>query len=150
MKICLAASSGGHFEQIMMVSSLIDEYEGFIITEKTSYDVDSKYKTYRIKQVNRKEKAFIIKELYNGILSLRIFLKEKPDVIICTGALAMLPICIIAKLFKRKLVFIESFAKITSPTKTGKFLYKYADRFYIQWEELYKFYPNAIYKGGIY
>ena len=52
--------------------------------------------------------------------------------------------------FGKKLVYIESFAKISSPTETGKFLYKFADRFYVQWKSMKKFYPNAIYLGGIY
>jgi hypothetical protein len=48
------------------------------------------------------------------------------------------------------LIFIESFAKVTSQTHCGNFLYKYADQFYVQWEEMLALYPNAIYKGGIY
>ena len=54
------------------------------------------------------------------------------------------------KLMRKKLIFIESFAKVSSPTLSGKLLYKYADRFYVQWEEMLSFYPDAIYKGGIY
>ena len=79
-----------------------------------------------------------------------ILLIEKPDVVITTGALSVIPLCVLSKVFKKKLIFIESFAKISSPTLTGKFLYKFADEFYIQWEELKKYYPKAIYKGGIY
>ena len=41
-------------------------------------------------------------------------------------------------------------AKVTSPTETGKLLYKFADRFYVQWESMLKFYPKAKYLGGIY
>ena len=54
------------------------------------------------------------------------------------------------KIFKRKIIFIESFAKVNSPTLTGKLVYKFADRFYVQWEEMKEFYPNALYEGGIY
>lgn len=88
--------------------------------------------------------------IVNSFTSLRIYLKEKPDVIICTGVLAMIPMCLLMKVFKKKLIYIESFAKVTSPTKTGKFLYKYADQFYVQWKSMKKFYPNAICLGGIY
>ena len=78
------------------------------------------------------------------------FLKEKPDIVISTGALATIPMCIVANLFRRKIIFIESFAKINSPTLTGKLLYKFADKFFVQWESMKEFYPNAICKGGIY
>ena len=54
------------------------------------------------------------------------------------------------KIFQKKVIFIESFAKVNSSTLTGKFIYKFADQFYVQWEEMLEVYPNAIYKGGIY
>ena len=86
----------------------------------------------------------------NLFLSLKIFLKEKPNFIICTGVLAMIPMCLIVKITGGKLIYIESFAKVTSPTETGKLLYKFADKFYVQWESMLEFYPKANYLGGIY
>ena len=56
----------------------------------------------------------------------------------------------ISKIFGGKVVYIESFAKIDSPNISGKIAYRFADQFYIQWESMRKFYPKAIYKGGIY
>ena len=103
-----------------------------------------------MKQVNREEKACIIRLISNTFCSLRIYWKERPDVIICTGVLAMIPMCLICKLFGKKLIYIESFAKVTSPTQTGKFLYKFADQFYVQWPQMKEIYPNAICLGGIY
>ena len=76
---------------------------------------------------------------------------KKPDAVICTGVLAMLPICLIAKKFgKKKLIYIESFAKVTSATQSGKLLYRYADRFFVQWPQMKEIFPNAEYLGGIY
>lgn len=150
-KICFAASSGGHFEQIMMLRPLMDKYDSFLITEKTSYHTKVHgEKMYYQKQINRKEKLMIPKLLWNIIVSLYIYIKERPDVVITTGVLAMIPISIIAKKAGKKLIYIESFAKINSPTKTGKFLYKYADVFYVQWESMLDIYPNAVYLGAIY
>lgn len=127
------------------------KYESFIITEKTDYISNKEnIKTYYLKQVNRHEKNWILKMLINSTQSLKIFLREKPDVVISTGALASIPISIFAKIFGKKLIFIESFAKVTSPTMTGRVLYKFADQFYVQWESMKKYYPKAICKGGIY
>ena len=47
-------------------------------------------------------------------------------------------------------MYIESFAKVTTPTETGKILYRFADRFYVQWESMLEVYPEAICLGGIY
>lgn len=151
LKICFAASSGGHFEQLITLKPLMEKYDSFIITEATSYSAKSSgNKMYFLKQVNRRERNFIINMIINSGKTFKIFWKEKPDVVICTGVLAMIPMCLIAKLMRKKLIYIESFAKVTTPTETGKLLYKFADQFYVQWESMLKVYPNAIYLGGIY
>lgn len=151
IKICFAASSGGHYEQLMMLKPLMEKHDSFVITEKTDYNVEIKNeKTYYMKQVNRREKDCIWKMIQNIWKSIKIYRKEKPDIVITTGVLAMIPICLIAKLMKKKLIYIESFAKVTSPTETGKLLYKFADQFYVQWKPMLKYYPKAIYLGGIY
>ena len=150
IKLCFAASSGGHYEQLMMLKPLMQKYASFIVTEKTKYVSETELKQYYMHLVNRKELLFIPKCLGNVIRSLCILVKERPNVVICTGVLAMVPLCIIAKALGCKLVYIESFAKITSPTISGNTLYKYTDLFFIQWEQMREFYPNAIYRGGIY
>ncbi len=150
-KVCFAASSGGHFEQLMKLKPLMEQYDTTVFTEKTKYlTSNTGFKMKYMKQVNRKELLFPIKMIINCFKSFFFVLKNRPDVIICTGVLAMIPLCVIGKWFGAKLIYIESFAKITSPTQSGKFLYKRADRFYVQWEEMKKFYPEAIYIGGIY
>lgn len=150
-KICFAASSGGHFEQISMLRPLMSKYESFVVTEHTEYKATIKdEKMYYVHQVNRKEMSFPFWMVVNAVKSIIIFLREKPDVVITTGVLAMIPLCLIAKLFGKRLIYIESFAKVSSPTETGRFLYKFADRFYVQWKPMLQFYPKAIYLGGIY
>ncbi len=150
-KLCFAASSGGHFEQITMLAPLMKKYESFIVTERTQYEasIDGE-QIYYLQQVNRNEALFLFRMTVNTFKSMRLFFKEKPDVVITTGVLAVVPLCLIAKVFKKRLIYIESFAKVSSPTKTGQILYRLADQFYVQWESMLEFYPNAIYLGGIY
>lgn len=150
-KVCFAASSGGHFEQLLMLKPIMEKYDSFILTEKTDYgsDIQGK-KVYYLNQVNRKEKSFLPNMVINLFKTIQIYIKEKPDIVICTGVLAMIPMCLIAKLCKKKLIYIESFAKVTSGTETGKLMYKFADKFYVQWEQMLEIYPNATFVGGIY
>lgn len=151
IKICFAASSGGHFEQILMLKPLMEKYNSFLLTEKTTYKTEVKnVRMHYLHQVNRKEVLFPLEMVGNAFRSLYFFVKERPDVVITTGVLAVIPMCLLAKLFRRKLIYLESFAKVTSPTETGKLLYKYADQFYVQWPQMKEIYPNAIYLGGIY
>lgn len=151
VKICFTSSSGGHFEQLMMLKPLLEKYDNYVVTEKLDYDVKAgnvpvKY----VMQINRTDKFFFLKFLFNIIKSFGIVITNRPDVVISTGALAAVPLMVWTKIFGGKVVYIESFAKIDSPNISGKIAYKFADQFYIQWESMRKFYPNAIYKGGIY
>ena len=50
VKICFAASSGGHYEQLMMLKPLMEKYDSFVITEKTDYSAEAKgEKTYYLR-----------------------------------------------------------------------------------------------------
>lgn len=151
IKICFTASSGGHYEQLLMLKPLMKKYDSFVITEKTHYGAEIKdERMYYLMQVNRREKSFIPRMIVNTLKSVSIFLKEKPDVVICTGVLVTIPTCLLAKIMRKRLIYIESFAKVTSATRTGKLMYRYADLFYVQWPQMLEIYPNAIYLGGIY
>lgn len=150
-RICLCSSSGGHFEQLMMLKPLTEEYDSFIVTEKLDYEV--KVGSLPVKYVlaiNRTDKLFFFKFLYNIITSFFIVLNNRPDFIISTGALAAVPMMVWTKVFGGKVIYIESFAKINTPNISGKIAYKFADQFYIQWESLRRYYPNALNKGSIY
>ena len=153
IKICYAASSGGHLAEVMKIKASLEEkgYAGFVITEKTGFSAEEGAGPfYYLLQVNRRQKSCLLRLTANAFRSLSILAKEKPDIVICTGALAVIPVCLLAKISGKKLVFVESSAAIQEPTRTGRFLYRYADRFYIQWESLEKYYPDARYLGGIY
>ena len=150
IKVCFAASSGGHLEQLLALKPLMERYDSFILTEKTAYEAKFPVRARYVKQVNRHEASFLPRMAANLVTSLRIWRAEKPDVIVCTGALATIPFCLVGHARGAKLIFIESFAKTSSPTMTGKLLHKYADRFYVQWESMLSIYPDARYAGGIY
>ena len=149
--ILLTASSGGHLEEISNLDSLGEFYEVILITEKTDCDISSWYdKVYYVPQVNRKELKCILKLISNALTSLRVLRYHKPAAVISTGALATIPVCLLAKIKKIKVVYIESFARMDSPSRTGKLIYKIADKTIVQWPGVQKFYPNAIYGGSIF
>lgn len=150
-KICFASSSGGHFDELMALRPLMDEYDSFVVTEKTAYQVDARgVRAYYMLQVNRREASCLFRLLVNAFRALRICAKERPDVIISTGVLAVIPMCLICKLFGKKLIYIESVANVTRLSKSGKLLLPFADQFYVQWPGLAEMYPKAIYLGRLY
>lgn len=146
-KVCLISSSGGHYEQLKMLSPLAEENDVFWVTEDASYDSNA---DYYLMQTGLKDKLFAIKMMVNLILTIKIWWKEKPDYVITTGTMIVLPMAFMAKILGKKLIYIETFARVTDGTRVGRLMYKYADLFIIQWESLKDIYPNAVYGGSIY
>lgn len=150
-KICFICSGGGHFEEIKQLSLVRNRYEYYFVFPKNQSTLSYSGKKYFVMDFYRKNRiSFIFRFLITSIEQLFVFIKEKPDIVITTGAGVVIPTCMYAHLFKKKLIYIESIARINSLAKTGKLLYKYADLFIVQWEELLKDYPNAIYGGWIF
>lgn len=146
-KICLTSASGGHFEQLCRLKPLLEKYDGFVVTEKTKFKCNA---DYYVTQVGIGESRFFLKTLKLFIEVFWICKKEKPDFVVTTGTYISLPFMIYCKIFKKKFIYIETFARIKDTTKAGKFMYKYADLFIYQWRDLAKYYPKGIYGGSIY
>ena len=86
----------------------------------------------------------------NTKIAWKVLRKEKPDVIISSGAAVAVPFFYLGKLFGAKLVYIEVFDRIDKPTMTGKMVYPIVDKFIVQWEEQKEVYPKAINLGSIF
>lgn len=95
---------------------------------------------------NRSLKALLI----NTKKAWTILRKEKPDVIISSGAAVAVPFFYLGKLFRKKLVYIEVFDRIDKPTMTGKLVHPICDAFIVEWEEMKKVYSKAINLGSIF
>ncbi len=86
----------------------------------------------------------------NTVLAWKILRKEKPDLIISSGAAVAVPFFYLGKLFGAKLIYIEVFDRIDKPTLTGKLVYPITDEFIVEWEEMKKVYPKAKNLGSIF
>lgn len=146
-KICLVSASGGHFEQLCKLKPLLEKYDGFIVTEKTKFALES---DYFVTQTGVGDPGWIKNSIKLFLEIKKIWKKEKPDVIISTGTYISLPFMILCKLYKKKFIYIETFARVTDTTRAGKVMYRFADLFIYQWPELKKFYPKGVYGGSIY
>jgi UDP-N-acetylglucosamine:LPS N-acetylglucosamine transferase len=80
----------------------------------------------------------------------RIFARERPDLIVSTGAEIAIPVVLIGKLFRVPSLYVECGAQVTHPSATGRILYHFVDAFYVQWPELLKAYgPRARFRGSL-
>ena len=153
-RVMFISSEGGHFSELLELNGAIEKYNSFIITEKNFLSKESKlkYGTRINFLLNTKPKklSYLILAPINILFSLYYYFKIKPDVVITTGAHTAVAMCYIAKLFRKKIIYIETFANLESKTLTGRLIYPIADVFIVQWESMRKLYPKAIYIGGVY
>lgn len=135
----------------MCLKPIADEHDTFYVTEMGGQAKDSSlWNVYLVPQINRRQKDFLWRFLRLMITAGRIMLRERPKVVITTGALISFPFCLYAKLLGAKVVYLETFARVNDRSLTGKLVYPIADLFLVQWESLLELYPKAKYVGGIF
>ena len=154
-KVLFISSTGGHLNELLQLSSLFEKYDYHIITEKdkTNGYLEDKYEgrvSYLPYGTRSHIITYIFKYLYLIIKTLFLYIKIKPKVIVTTGTHTAGPMCYLGKLFGSKIIYIETFANINKKTATGRLIYPIADLFIVQWEEMLKIYPKAVYGGQIF
>lgn len=153
--VLFISSTGGHFSELMQLKPLFEKYNYHIITEKDKVTINAKkeYKekiSYLIYGTRSHIFKYVFQLLANCFLSLFYFIKYKPKYIVTTGTHTAGPMCCIGKIFGSKIIYIETFANRNTKTATGKLIYKFADLFIVQWEEMLEVYPKAVLGGWIY
>ena len=149
IKICLVGSSGGHLTHLYMLKDFFQDKDRFWVTfnkEDANSILKDEKKYYCHYPTNRNIKNLI----KNTFLAIKVLRKEKPDLIISSGAAVAVPFFYLGKLFGAKLVYIEVFDRIDKSTMTGKLVYPITDKFIVQWESTKELYPKAIVGGSIY
>lgn len=142
-KILAISSGGGHLTEMMHSFNDIGIYKDNIIfvVPKTQYTKETLKDTKHYFIIDPHISK--IKYLINAMWALFLYIKIRPTVLISTGAGIAIPMILIAKKFGCKIIFIETGARVTTPSKTGTFAYKYSDLFIVQYEPLLKFFPSA-------
>lgn len=157
-RVIFISSTGGHLTELLQMTPIFRDYDYYLITEKQKNNIGLGNKhpkrvyflipgTYT-GLINKLKYPFVF--LLNIIKSIIFFLRINPDCIVTTGAHNAVPMCYIGHFFKRKVIFIETFAALEKPTRAGRIVYKIADHFVVQWEEMKHFYPDAKYGGWVF
>lgn len=141
--------------ELLQLEPLFAEYDSYIVTEKTKSNMGllDKYPNkvmYLVYGTKSHLFSYLFKFLYNIVKSLVILLKVRPDVVVTTGTHTAVPMCYMAKLLGKKVIFIETFANRKTKTKSGSMVYPIADVFIVQWESMLELYPKAVFGGWIY
>lgn len=148
MRIGLVASSGGHFTQLNKVVSSWDACSTFWVTTThvVGRSLGEAGRVYVVGECNRQHLFRVIRVLFRCIY---IVLRERPDVVISSGAAVGCLMCYLGKLTGAKLVWLDSITNVERVSLSGRMVRHIADLFLVQWPELAEKYPNVEYVGAV-
>lgn len=147
-KILVAASFGGHLEQlIQIIRPLKHDYDICYVTttevECDTFKIDGCF--HLLPDFNRKKVSRLFKCFIKAV---KIYREEKPDAIISTGAAPGMVMIIVGWLFRKKTVWIDSMANVHKISLSGRLIRPFASRTYTQWPHLAK--GRIIYAGSVF
>jgi UDP-N-acetylglucosamine:LPS N-acetylglucosamine transferase len=148
LRICLAASAGGHLSQLLKIADSWRRYETFCIT--TSDLVRGKLKkygkVYAVGECNREHPLRVISVL---IRCINIILHERPKVVISTGAAVGCIVCFLGKLSGAKIVWVDSITNVKKISLSGRMVRYIASLFFVQWPHLVQKHKDVEYVGEV-
>jgi UDP-N-acetylglucosamine:LPS N-acetylglucosamine transferase len=140
-RVLAIASGGGHWVQLLRMRPAWEGCDVAFATTHQDYVKDvaggendpPRSRFYVFPDANRWEKLRLLRQL---LAVARIVLKERPDVVISTGASAGYMAIRIAKLLGCRTIWVDSIANAEELSLAGRKVRPYADLWLTQWPHL--------------
>jgi UDP-N-acetylglucosamine:LPS N-acetylglucosamine transferase len=148
VKVCLAASAGGHLSQLRKVADAWSGMTTFWVTtgSMVSDSLGENGRVYAVGECNRDHPFRVMGVLFRCI---RIVLRERPAIVISTGAAPGCLMCFLGKLLGAKVIWLDSITNVEQLSLSGRLIRPFADLLLVQWPELAARYPKAEYIGAV-
>ena len=146
--VWLVCSSGGHLLQLVSLGEAwTDRSRVWISNDRSdARSLLAGEEAYFLPgPFSRDARAF----LRNFVFALRLVRRRRPRVLVTTGADIAVPFALVARLAGAKIVYIESFTRIKTPSLSCKLIAPLAERVYVQWPELRGAIPKARFAGAV-
>jgi UDP-N-acetylglucosamine transferase subunit ALG13 len=151
LRLCLAGSGGGHVRQILDLEPAWLNHDYFFLTEDTALgkSLSAQHRThfvphYAAGQARLQGVLTLLRGAFaNFFRTASIMLKERPDVVVSTGAGAVFFAVLWGRLLGAHVVVIESFARFDEPSLFGRLAAPLAHDVVVQSARLRRFYPRA-------
>lgn len=155
MRFLIILGSGGHTSQMLKLVDLLGKEHDYEYIVASSDKLSSKkikirgpvFTFPKTRIYGEPLIISIIKQIIALPKAINLIRKTKSENIVTCGPNFAIPIMIAGKLFGKKIIFIETWSRIYKKSLTGRFGYRIADLFFVQWPEMKKLYPKAIYAG---
>ncbi|MDI9433171.1 MAG: UDP-N-acetylglucosamine--LPS N-acetylglucosamine transferase [Planctomycetota bacterium] len=148
MKICLAGSAGGHLSQLLKIASDWSGYEVCWITttEVVRASLGEQGNVHVVGECNRQHPVRVLRVF---LRCLRILRRERPDVVISTGAAPGCMAAILGHLAGAKVIWLDSITNVNRLSLSGRLVRPFADLFLVQWPALARKYRGVEYVGAV-
>lgn len=157
-KLMIVLGSGGHTTQMLRLTEMLsDSYDfEYVVNDdddksikkiKFAGDVHVMTRPRRIYDKSIVRTIFLTAQSF--LQAARVMRKSTAIGIVSAGPGLAVPLFIWASAFRKKRIFIESWARVTTKSTSGRICYYLSDLFFIQWPELIEKYPKAIYAGRL-
>ena len=157
-RLIIVLGSGGHTTQMVRITEILcDSYDfEYVVNDDDDKSIEKiKFigKVHIIPRPRRIYDKSVIRSVFLTIHSIlksfAIVMNSKSVGIVSAGPGLAVPLFIWGLVFRKKRIFIESWSRVTTKSTTGKICYYLSDLFFVQWPELTKRYPKAIYAGRL-
>ena len=141
-KILLVSSSGGHFRGLQALEDYWQTCDRVWVTFRsatTELALAEESVYWAWGPTNRN----VVNLLRNLKLAFSILLRERPDIVLTTGAGVAVPFIIMGKLFGAKAIFIESITRVKSLSLSARLVRLCTDEIYVHWPQILKKYPQS-------
>jgi beta-1,4-N-acetylglucosaminyltransferase len=142
MKIMLVCSAGGHFSTCQQLQPFWQNHEHVWVTFRTSI-TETALKDERVYWAWSPTNRNIPNLIRNFFLSWSVLRREKPDVVISTGAGVSVPFLFLAKLLGCQTVFVECITRVSDISLSARLSLPFLNVLYVHWEQLQQRYPKA-------
>lgn len=140
--VALVGSSGGHLSQLLVLRPWWADRDRFWVTfDKVDARIAlASERTYWCHFPTNRNLPNLIR---NAWLAVRVLRRERPRLIVSTGAAVAVPFFYLGKLFGARTIFIEVVDRVHGPTLTGRLVRPVTDQYVVQWPEQQALYPGA-------
>ena len=151
LRVCLAASGGGHLHEMLDLREFWEAYDRHFVTEPTPI-ARSLAATERVQLVPaiavghfraRPLLSVLATAFQNIRASWRAVRAERPDLVVSTGAGSVFFTVLFAKLLGARYIHIEAFCRFETPTMFGRLIHRFADAVFVQSHQLAGVWPKV-------
>jgi UDP-N-acetylglucosamine:LPS N-acetylglucosamine transferase len=142
----LVCTSGGHFATMRSLHSFWSLHDRVWVSDRKK-DTELLEENERVYWLPYQAPRDFLALIFNIPKTFRILRLERPDVVVSTGASIAINFAFMAKLLRIRFIYIESISRAKELSISGRLVYLISDEFYVQWPELCKKYPKAVFKG---